>query len=311
MQNGWLGRTEERLIWIFGSSRSGSTWLLRMLSALDEVVPIDDPHLGHHLGVWRPIPLAWSASDWEDPELRTLLSLKREEPGFFFNDRYRDVWAPSLRRLIAERFEAQAEDAIAGGECRAGREPLVVVKEPGSQVADLLLSLFPGSRLVFLLRDGRDVVDSWLDAYQHDSWAVGEGAFPVSPEGRMDLVRWQATVWAFRTEIVLRAFEQHDPGRRVMVRYEKLLADPEVELGRLTDRLGVELPQSRLREICRAHSVEGLPSGAVGNGKAVRAARPGAWRENLTAAEQAAMHEIITPQLERVGYLDGRVAAAS
>jgi hypothetical protein len=49
---------EDRLAWIFGSSRSGSTWLLRMLAALDGVVAIDDPHLGHHLGVWRPISLA-------------------------------------------------------------------------------------------------------------------------------------------------------------------------------------------------------------------------------------------------------------
>ena len=53
-----LDATEDHLAWIFGSSRSGSTWLLRMLSSLDAVVPIDDPHLGHHLGVWRPISLA-------------------------------------------------------------------------------------------------------------------------------------------------------------------------------------------------------------------------------------------------------------
>ena len=51
---------ERRIIWILGSSRSGSTWLLSMLSKLDGVVPMDDPHLGHHLGVWRPIPLAWA-----------------------------------------------------------------------------------------------------------------------------------------------------------------------------------------------------------------------------------------------------------
>ena len=57
-----LVRSEDRLVWIFGSSRSGSTWLLRMLSELDEAVTIDDPHLGHHLGVWRPIPLAWATA---------------------------------------------------------------------------------------------------------------------------------------------------------------------------------------------------------------------------------------------------------
>src|SRR5690606_32899244 len=51
---------EDGLAWMFGSSRSGSTWLLRILSSLEAVVPIDDPRLGDHLGVWRPISLAWA-----------------------------------------------------------------------------------------------------------------------------------------------------------------------------------------------------------------------------------------------------------
>src|SRR5215216_8110349 len=71
-----LARSEDRLVWIFGSSRSGSTWLLRMLSELDDAVAIDDPHLGHHLGVWRPIPLAWATAD-HDPELTLLNDIKR------------------------------------------------------------------------------------------------------------------------------------------------------------------------------------------------------------------------------------------
>ena len=104
-----LERSEDRLLWIFGSSRSGSTWLLRMLSELEGAVPIDDPHLGHHLGVWRPIPLAWATAD-ADPELTILNEIKREKASYFFSDRYRDVWVPALRGLIVARFDAQARD---------------------------------------------------------------------------------------------------------------------------------------------------------------------------------------------------------
>src|ERR671925_1498243 len=92
-----LSDNEDRLVWIFGSSRSGSTWLLRMLSELVGAVPIDDPHLGHHLGVWRPTPLAWAASAEREPRLTTLLQLKRDKPSYFFSDRYRDAWRPALR----------------------------------------------------------------------------------------------------------------------------------------------------------------------------------------------------------------------
>jgi len=38
------------LTWIFGSSRSGSTWLLRMLATHPDVMPIDETGIGHHLG---------------------------------------------------------------------------------------------------------------------------------------------------------------------------------------------------------------------------------------------------------------------
>jgi hypothetical protein len=93
-----LGKDGEWLAWIFGSSRSGSTWLLRMLTELDGVVPIDDPHLGHHLGVWRPIPLAWAAAE-EEPELSTLLEVKAEEPDYFFCERRRESWSEPLRGL--------------------------------------------------------------------------------------------------------------------------------------------------------------------------------------------------------------------
>ena len=45
-----------------------------------------------------------------------------------------------------------------------GRNPYLVVKEPNtSEAADTLVKLLPSSRVVFLVRDGRDVVDSMLD----------------------------------------------------------------------------------------------------------------------------------------------------
>jgi hypothetical protein len=295
-----LDRSEDRLVWIFGSSRSGSTWLLRMLSELDGAIPIDDPHLGHHLGVWRPIPLAWATADG-DPELTILNEIKRDKPSYFFSDRYRDVWGPALRELIVSRFEAQARDAS----IEPGAEPLVFVKEPGSHIADLLMSLFDGSRMIFLLRDGRDVVDSWLDAHRAGAWALDEGAYPVAPDGREALIRWQSSVWSYRTGVVLRAFQAHDPSRRVMVRYEDLLADPGGELRRICRTFGIEVPVSRLSEIALVHDYESVPSDEKGASKEIRSAEPGGWQRHMSAAEQQAMYEVMGERLVEVGYLPG------
>jgi LPS sulfotransferase NodH len=287
---------EKRLAWIFGSSRSGSTWLLKMLADLEGVVPVDDPHLGHHLGVWRPIPLAWAACE-DPPELKTLLDVKAEEPGYFFAERYRDAWSEPLRALIAARFEAQATDE--GVEDPAGAAAFVV-KEPGSHVAPFLAELFPRSKVIFLLRDGRDVVDSWLDAYSEGSWAIPGGAFPVAEEGRIPLIRWLATVWAYRSRAVKQAFDSRGPESRIQIRYEDLRADPEPRLTRICELIDVD--PGRVPEVVERHTFEKLPNAARGRRSFTRQARPGGWRDNLSSAEQEALHEALGDSLEEFGY---------
>jgi hypothetical protein len=286
---------DRRLTWIFGSSRSGSTCLLKKLSDFASVVPIDDPHLGHHLGVWRPIPLAWAAAEGDPPDLKTLLELKADEPGYFFSDRHRDSWWDPLRELISARFDAQAADCEVDPAAAT-----VVVKEPGSHVAPMLVELFPASRLIFLLRDGRDVVDSWLAAHRKGAWAISGGAFPVSEEGRIPLIRWLATVWAYRSRAVQAAFDATAPERRMLIRYEELLGQTSESLRGIAEKAGLD-PRPAARVAAR-HRFERVPVGKRGPRRRERSARPGAWKENLSSAEQAALHEEIGDALVEFGY---------
>ena len=283
----------ERLVWILGSSRSGSTWLLRMLAEIDGVAPIDDPHLGHHLGVWRPIPLAWAASRSE-PELATLIDLQRSRDEFFFNDRYADAWEPALRDLILARFRAQLADQ------RPAADTLMV-KEPASQVADLLSRLFPEAGMIFLLRDPRDVVASWLDAYRPDSWAEPNGSFPVAHEGRVALASWLASVWLYRTNAVTRAITHH-PGATATVRYEDLRADPAAELRRVCDGVGLDCAATTAEAAARRHDFDRVARWRRGRGKAIRHAKPGAWRQELRADELDAVIDATGAKLVELGY---------
>lgn len=295
---------ENRLAWIFGSSRSGSTWLLKMLSDLQGVVPVDDPHLGHHLGVWRPIPLAWAACE-HPPELKTLLELKAEEPGYFFAERHRDAWQGPLRELIAARFEAQAAEVGVGDPAAA-----YIVKEPGSHVAPFLAELFPASKVIFLLRDGRDVVDSWLDAYSEGSWAIPGGAFPVDEEGRIPLIKWLSAVWAYRSRAVRAAYDSRQDGDRILIRYEDLRGGTEACLAQVCEMIGLD-PEP-VPEVVEGHRFEKVPRGARGRRSFTRQARPGGWRDNLSLEEQAAMHEALGDALAEFGYAaDPPLAAAS
>ena len=179
-----------------------------------------------------------------------------------------------------------------------------MVKEPGSQAAELLLSLFPDSRLIFLLRDGRDVVDSWVDGYSNGSWALAEGAFPIRDDSRLAFVRWQSSVWGYRTAAVRAAFERHPAAQRVLVRYERLLDDPARDLRHICTRFGLPTGGDQLPSIGNANSFERLPPSSKGNGRHARSAQPGGWRRNLTLEEQEAMLAIIGPMLAELGYLD-------
>jgi len=296
---------ENRLAWIFGSSRSGSTWLLKMLADLEGVVPVDDPHLGHHLGVWRPIPLAWATSD-EPPQLSTLLEIKAEEPGYFFAERYRDAWSEPLRQLIVARFEAQAAEVGIDDPAQAAA---FVVKEPGSHVAPFLVDLFPQSKVIFLLRDGRDVVDSWLDAYSDGSWAIPGGAFPVSEDGRIPLIKWLSEVWAYRSRAVKEAYDRRADSDRIQLRYEDLRGETGACLERVCEMVGID--PARVPEVAEAHRFEKLPKTKRGRRSFTRQARPGGWRDNLNAAEQEAMHKAMGDTLVQFGYeVDKPLAAA-
>jgi hypothetical protein len=187
-----------------------------------------------------------------------------------------------------------------GGGAVASR---IVVKDPGaSGVAELIGEVFPRSHLVFLLRDGRDVVDSWLDAYQEGAWGVAEGTYSLSAEGRLAFLRWQASVWLYRTEAVERAFAAHDPARRTMIRYEELRREPERVLAGLFDDIGVDASAERVREIVARHSFEEVPESRRGEGERIRRAEPGSWRQNLSAPERAAIGQIIGPKLRELGY---------
>jgi hypothetical protein len=250
--------------------------------------------------VWRPIPLAWATAK-DLPKLGTLADYKRRKRDYLFSDEYRDTWMPKLRELIADRFEAQAaEDLATSGPIE---DPIVVVKEPGSHAADTIMDLFPKSSLIFLLRDGRDVVDSWLDAYRDGSWATEEGAYPLDDAGRPALIRWQSSVWLHRTEVVQGTYERTDPERRVMIRYEEMRADPITALEQVCAVLGIEAGRSELKRIARANAFSRVPRSRRGAGREIRRAKPGGWANHMSHDEIIEMHEILAPKLDELGYL--------
>jgi hypothetical protein len=293
---------ESRLVWILGSPRTGSTWLLRLLVhpwilarsdptgmraplghrniPRPDVVPVDESYLLHHLTPLRSVP----DGEQQPPTADFVINGgRRGEPGYFFSDEYAPAWVPELRGLVLARLRAQSRRAA---EQHGLSNPLVLIKEPnGSQGAELVMSLLPRSRMIFLLRDGRDVIDSMLDARGADGWVEGSMDLTDSRQ-RLVYVRRQARLWLNCTNAVQAAYAAHPDALRWMVRYEDLRRDTVDALGPLLDWLGIHRGDAELRETVEANSFESIPSALKG---------PGTPR-------RSAMHAIIGPKLHELGY---------
>ena len=124
---------EKKMIWIFGSVRSGTTWLGRDLLNHPSTIYWHEPYIGWHLDVIQ---------EWH------------YEDRYFFSKNHMNNIIPTLRKLILARTFSQVQSLSYN----------IVIKEPnGSGAADIIMNCFPKSKLIFLLRDGRDVIDSIID----------------------------------------------------------------------------------------------------------------------------------------------------
>src|SRR5207248_8350579 len=120
----------------------------------------------------------------------------------FFSERYADVWLPNLARMMRERFHAYAQRYPTDAPVSRRQ---VMIKEPnGSQSADVIMRALPRARLLFLLRDGRDVVDSELAANLQGSWVSRDfpGLRGIADSDRLSFVAQSAQKWRWRTEVV-------------------------------------------------------------------------------------------------------------
>lgn len=281
-----LEDAETRLVWIFGSPRSGSTWLMRLLAHATDpaVATIDEPRAGDHLALLeaRADGTVLKNSDY------------LQHPGYLLSDRYRGTWEPALRELLIRRFLAEAVDQGV----QAGP---VVIKEPnGSQGAELLARLLPKARILHLQRDPADILDSQLDAATHEIWgaALGKGA---TAGQRLDFLRANAELYKLRLKATEAAVERAGP-RGMTVRYEDLLAAPAETLMSIIEWLGQAPSPERVAKAVTRHDFKAAPESERGPGHVMRAASPGLWRQNLSAAEQELIHELLGTVRARLNY---------
>jgi len=269
------GIAPENMIWIFGTGRTGSTWLAAML---------EEPE-GHEV--------------WFEPRVGTIFDPQRFQrhggKHFILASQYKDVWLRSIRNFILDGANARFPELDGG---------YLAVKEPGGSVgAGMIMEALPESGMVLLIRDPRDVVASWLDATRKGGWQTrrrGEGgrrAESLAETKPNAFVRRHADAYLQHVGSARRAYEAHE-GRKVVIRYEDLRADTLGTMKRMYGELDIPVEEARLAKAVEKHSWENIPEEEKGQGKFYRKATPEAWREDLTRRQVKTIERITAPLLE-------------
>jgi hypothetical protein len=275
------GIKPENIIWIFGTRRTGSTWLSSMMGDLRNHTVWPKPYVGEIFGT-AYYTRAW---DWQ-----------RKRAPFILGNRYKAIWLESIRDIVLDgahvRFPEVAEQGF------------LIIKEPnGSIGAPLLTEAFPESRMVFLVRDPRDIVASDLDAHKKGSWMpvliynVESAEDTLADKNPDAFVKERAEFCLANLESAKQAYEAHK-GHKVLVRYEDLRADTLGTMKRIYSSLEVPVDEGELIGVIEERSWENISDSQKGAGKPYRKATPGGWQEDLTPEQVEIVEQIAAPILE-------------
>jgi hypothetical protein len=271
----------ENIVWIFGTGRSGSTWLGSMMEDLDGYAMWNEPLVGNLFGNFYYFRVGGR-------------KLGRHS---ILGEPYKETWLGPMRDLVLGGAAARFPEVTGGG--------YLVIKEPnGSIGSPLLMEALPESRMIFLIRDPRDVVASSMDARSEGSWLSerGEDQRRTSKPNKNPnaYARMRANSYVQQIEKTRQAYEAHG-GRKVMVRYEDLRADTLNTMKRIYSALEMPVDEAELARSVEKNSWENVPEEEKGEGKFHRKAKPGGWREDLTP-EQVEIVEGVVGSLMRELY---------
>lgn len=272
---------------IVGSGRSGNTLLRAILAGHPEfAIPPESYMLGMAVRDYRTFGfLPWPTL------LRIVLGRFQFYPHF-------DAWETALRPVYQDLLEYPPEERSLAGLLDAvyrayarrhmpdairwgDKTPMNVYHLPRID------AVFPDAIWIHMIRDGRDVVASYLEAGLYDSTREACG-------------RWLESV-----ELVRQFSRDLPPERYTEVRYEHLVRNPEVVIRSVCDRLGVSFEPRMLRHRERVQDLGDADLGHHSNlSRPISDRSVGSWRSRLNHDQKREIRARLRSLLGELGYLD-------
>jgi protein-tyrosine sulfotransferase len=276
-------------LFIISSGRSGTTLMRSMLAASGEIAIPAETQIIHILAAKFPLlfSLGWEGlshviiSDFEATnnfplwEINLAPAYKKTEE-LPFKER-------SLARIIDEVFETYASEKFPDAKLWGDQSPIHTFALPYIQ------KIFPRAKFMHMLRDGRDVISSYMVKRNTNQYNDLNEA----------IYRWKTSIE--RTADLKKSI----PAEQYLeVRYEDLVLQPEESLRRTSQFLGIGYSSKMLDYWKMPSTIENKYYSYHANlGKPVFPSSIGKWKERLSEDQQTFILRNITSELKSLGYL--------
>ena len=278
---------EDRLIFLIGAPRSGTTLLARMLGAHSQIYQRAEPHLITpiaHLGYYGNVQKApYDPFNAEQAVKEIVADLPRGEADYL--DALRAYTDTLYERLLAlgpgKRFFLDKTPAYA-------------------LVLPFLTKLYPHAHYVVLTRHPLAILSSYVESFFDGDWAVAVNHNPI-------LARYVPA---------LASFVRDRPVPLLHVRYEDLVRDPEAEFRRICEHLGIPFEAEAIAYGEKGDAPKGLgdPTGVARHTRPVTSsvskwAAEIAARPDVLALVQKLLDELDPADLATLGYPREKIVA--
>ncbi|MGH9561821.1 MAG: sulfotransferase family protein [Terracidiphilus sp.] len=277
------------LVFVAGCARSGTTWFQRILASHPKIRTGPESHLfDHHIG---PQLIAWDSSG--DPTKPRAAGLSC----YFSREEFRSILKSNLVQLLNPMVQN-----LSPGEVFLEKTPDNALYLP--QIFELL----PRARVIYVLRDARDVVSSLTAP---ESWL-----FNWAPSN----ARMAAEFWVRRIKAVRDAMPSIPAGQFHQIRYEALLDSPVEVMRGTADFLGLDWSLADIEKAVEANRADqarktgGTPIPVYGDRAErsgpvlvepkgfIRRAKSGAWKKDLSLVQQFWVWRVAHATMAENGY---------
>jgi hypothetical protein len=292
----------------FSFGRSGSSWTMRLLREHPQVVVAGCfPHevragqywarLAHFLS--QPFPAGTDPrpnASWPLFEPRVWSGPGEEETGAWFRGKYVEELAAAMQARTEAYYTRTAV-------CLGRQQPdFFAEKVAHAFTIRLMRELYPRARVVFLVRDFRDMFCS-MRSFNARRGVVGFGRERASSDAEFITQLGRGVANYHRTVL------EHGPDAP-LIRYEDLVRQPHETLTRLFTQLGLDASAAVVEEVLTRAAAE--TAGTAEHRTTASAEESiGRWRRDLSPAESRALHLALGEMLAAFGYEPESMRAAA